>query len=116
MKKYLMLSLSLSAGVFTAVIAWRLSSDALALIAGILVGVIAMSPTLLVIFWLIRGQSQARASNASAQSAYPPIIVAGGAPLSLPQQQPPTATSAPLPPPAASSAPRRWEMRVYDEV
>ncbi len=98
----------------TAVAGWRLSADALAMVAGLLLGMLAMSPTLLVILWLLRAHTQNH--NQSAPPAYPPIIVAGGAPISLPQQMPPPpAPPDPVASPPSASSRRQWVMRVYGE-
>jgi len=110
MKKSLFVVLVSTSATLTAVVVLRLSADALAIIAGILLGILAMSPTLLVIMWLLRARAQPRGQ--SAPPVYPPIIVAGGAPLSLPQQMP-TESASPEPPPNAAS--RQWVMRVYGE-
>ena len=118
MKRWLSISLTWMGMVMVGVLAWRLSSDALALIAGVLVGMLAMSPTLFLVMWLVRQRASQEARPAT--PAYPPIIVAGGMPMSLPQA--PTAPSSPgsdtLPPPPGLQpglTARQWTMRVYGE-
>lgn len=118
MKKFLSLLILSSSVTITAIIAWRLSADALALIAGVLLGILAMSPALLMAMWLARGAVRDR--ERQTPSAYPPIIVTGGAPLGLPaqhashpQQRQPSIDPSSSPP--SVPPPRRWEMRVYGE-
>ncbi len=119
MKRWLSVSLAWMGIVLVGVLAWRLSSDALALIAGVLVGMLAMSPTMFLVMWLIRQRASQEVRPST--PAYPPIIVAGGTPISLPQA--PTAAASPkeqvLPPPPPGLQPgstaRQWTMRVYGE-
>ena len=113
MKKYLSLTLVSFSATLAAVIGWRLSNDALALVAGVLLGILTMIPALLALVWAIR--TVTRSQPTTGQQAQSPVIVVGGMPThaSLPQQAAPPPGPLPPPPPPAQ---RHWEMRVYDEA
>ncbi|MCO6452944.1 MAG: hypothetical protein J5I90_19325 [Caldilineales bacterium] len=88
-----------SVSLFSAVAAWRLSTDALALVIGILVGVLILLPTNAILFFYVRSQSR----NDSAQrqdSAYtaPPVVIVQSPPPTLPHPAHRAALPSPQPP------------------
>jgi len=115
MKKYLSLTLVSFSVTLAAVIGWRLSQDALALVAGVLLGILAMIPALVALTWAIRTLTRVQTPVSHAASQPPVVVVGGGMPThaSLPQQTAPPPGPLPPPPPPAQ---RHWEMRVYDEA
>lgn len=87
-----------------AVVAYRLSVDALALIVGVFLGILVLIPTLVLSFFLLRKQSReerAEASRAQAFGQPPVVIVSGGYPAAMmsppPNQNPQPALTVPKP-------------------
>jgi hypothetical protein len=76
----------------TVMIVKRMSSDALAIVVGIMAGLLATLPTLLLLFFVLlrRERSTPEAPPAADQRAYPPVvIVQGSSPQALPPGQAP---------------------------
>lgn len=72
------------------VIALRLSADALAMIVGVILGIIALAPTLALAMLMLRRNQQQSEDRAGGQGHQPPVIVVSGggyAPM-LPPGQP----------------------------
>jgi hypothetical protein len=113
MKKYIYLTLVSFSVTLAAVIGWRLSSDALTLAAGVVLGILTMVPALLALTWAVRFLSRAQPNPG--QSAQPPVVVVGGMPATAPPSQLSQPPASPLPPPPPPTQ-RHWEMRVYDEL
>jgi len=102
------------------VIAYRLSSDALAIIVGVLLGLAALIPTLIMIGILLRrNQPETEAQHPMYQPQPPVIVVSGGYPGQFAQQpqQPalPDPAQALIPPPPVQPQ-RRFRMMGYEST
>lgn len=113
------------AGAFTAVAAWRLSVDALALVLGLLLGIAAIVPTMLLVLWTVRARSTSLADMPPpaaqhlppvivVQPSYPQALAGVNDPARVPQLPVPQATNWPSPAPSSANE-RRWAMRVWGE-
>ena len=108
--------------VLAGVVSYRLSTDALALIVGVLLGLLVMVPVLAVLVWVLRGQMRAAADGANRSSTpLPPpvIVVQSPAPLyaSAPQAHvlPPAPAEAYGPQPPSGSPARTWSLHVFGD-
>jgi hypothetical protein len=93
MKKFVLVLSVTFIAVLTAVVGFRLSPDAMAVIIGIICGMLASVPTSVILVWVLRQRDrQAEAEiNTSRFGHYPPVVVVNG---QHPQGYP---TPAPLP-------------------
>ncbi len=95
------------------VLSFRLSIDALALIAGVLLGIIALVPTLLIGALVLRRvlERQETGQHTARTSAQPPVIVVSGG---VPSTWLPPAQQQPASPPALMSqaSPQRRKFHV----
>lgn len=77
----------------------RMNSEALAVVVGVVCGVLAGIPTAVLLLILLRAQQRSAANGRSVQqpASYPPIIVVGGTQPqpSLPTHQDPSAVDGP---------------------
>lgn len=74
--------------IMAGVISFRLSADALALIVGVLLGIIALVPTLALAMLMLRRNQQQSEDRMSAPTQQPPVIVvSGGYPAMMPMGQ-----------------------------
>jgi hypothetical protein len=120
MKRALVPGIVVAAAVAAGVVSYRLSTDALALIVGVLLGLLVMIPVLGVLVWVLRGQMRHAMDSASPIPAPPPVIVVQ-APMSPLASSPqayslPTATAGvqvPQPPPGPPA--RTWALRVFGD-
>jgi hypothetical protein len=81
----------------------KMSADAMAIVVGVVCGVVASIPTaILLLIMSARRDRQRPQPPANRNGSYPPVVVIqGGAPQSLPPGQPPGYWPAPPPAPAA---------------
>ncbi len=115
MKKWLLFFLFIAIAAFSAVLAWRLSTDALALVAGVLLGLLALIPTVGLAALLLRGRLGGGAADAPAAPAYqPPVIIVSGGyqPMPAPPAMP-LANQNVLPPPPAAQQ-RQFRVMGYE--
>jgi hypothetical protein len=112
MKKAALLIVMAFVATLAAIIAQRMSTDAMAVVVGVVCGVAASIPTsLLIIFVTGRRERDARA-NEAARPAYPPIVVVN--PGATPQNLNPYA-GAYLPPAGLPSGSRQFRL-VGDDI
>jgi hypothetical protein len=118
MKKFLAIAVLTVVGIMTIVVGVRLSTDALSIIVGALLGMMAILPTIALVAFLLKKNQEAMASQASNAHQPPVVVVSGGVMPShffQPQQQQPQNTPALLPPPG-QSAPRKFHLMGYEET
>jgi hypothetical protein len=85
------------------VIGWRVSTDALAVIIGVILGIAASVPTTLLIMFILTRQQNRLNQQAYHAPQHPPVIVVNAA--DAPQNRPhPLA----LPPPHPANGARQW--------
>ncbi len=92
MKHAIVIILAAAAAALVGVVAYRLSVDALALIVGILLGIIALVPTVIVGGLLLRRSLEKREDERRGGFPQAPVVVvSGGYPQAMmPQPQPQT--------------------------
>lgn len=122
MKKALIPSIVVVA-VLAGVVSYRLSTDALALIVGAMLGLLVMIPVLAVLIWVLRGQARGATDGAyrPSTSPLPPVIVVQSpAPpyASLPQAYslPPVPAEAHGPQPPLGPPARTWSLHVFGDA
>lgn len=118
MKLIIAIILGAAVATFTGVVAYRLSSDALAMIIGVVLGLAALIPTLLLAAVFLRRKQEDEGPKPMYQPQPPVIVVGGGFPSQmLPQQQSghldPTQAMIPAPP---AQQPRQFRMMGYEET
>ena len=101
------------------VVAYRLSSDALAIIVGVVLGLAALIPTLVMVAILLR-RNQDDAEPKPMYQPQPPVVVVSGGYASPMMQQPqqaalPDPTQALIPAPPAQP-PRKFRMMGYEST
>ena len=119
MRLFAAIALVLVSAVVAGVVVYRLSSDALALIIGVFLGMLALVPTLIVLTMVFRRGGPRTDSRETAMypMQQPPVIVISGG-----QPQVPTGSAAQLPSPAASAQippppstiPRKFRIMGYE--
>ncbi len=95
MKKFLFLAGIAFTVTLAVVIGTRLSSDAMAIVVGIVCGVLASIPTTAILVWVLRQrdrQIEAQLSQRGPFGQYPPVVVVNG--------QNPNGATGPYPPSA----------------
>ena len=121
MKQYLLIFFLVIGAIMSFMLTWRLSTDALAFIAGVLVGAILMTPPILAMLWITKSRVERNVHPSMPQPIYPIVVTGGGTvQSSLPEPFPPNAhpgqgpqtPSLPQPFPAPQ---REWVMRLYGE-
>jgi len=106
--------------VGTAVVGFRLSTDALSIIVGALLGMAAILPTLILVGYLLKKNQEVTPTGPTAGYQQPPVVVVSGGMMppqyfQQTQQQPAPSTPALMPPPAPSS-PRKFHLMGYDDT
>jgi len=117
MKKILLIGSFIILGVMTAIIGFRLSSDALSIIVGAVLGMTAILPTILLVAFLLKKNQDAMAAQARSSQQPPVVVVSAGMMPSQffqPQQQP--QQSPPLLAPPSQSVPRKFHLMGYEET
>lgn len=109
--------------VLAGVVSYRLSTDALALIVGAMLGLLVMAPVLAVLIWVLRGQARGATDGAyrSSTSPLPPVIVVQSPTppyASLPQAYslPPAPAEAHGPQPPLGPPARTWSLHVFGDA
>ncbi len=123
MKKALIPSIVVVVAVLAGVVSYRLSTDALALIVGVMLGLLVMVPVLAVLIWVLRGQVRGATDGAYRPSASPPppvIVVQSPAPpyASSPQAYfvPPAPAETHGPQPPSGQPARTWSLHVFGDA
>ncbi len=119
MKNLFLAILVAIAAVLTGVIAYRLSADALAIIVGVLLGLLALIPALIIgVILLRRSQPMPMAAPPPVQT--PPVIVVSGgySPAALPQQMgmPTGQPQTPMLPAPTYQQPRQFRVMGYESA
>ena len=120
MKKIVAVGFIVIVGVLAAVVSIRLSTDALSILVGAILGMMAFVPTLLLVGYLLKKNQEAMISHSQSQNqVQPPVVVVSGGmlPPQLMQPQPQNANPAQamLPPPT-QSAPRKFRLMGYEDA
>lgn len=118
MKKTMTIGIIVSAGVLTAVVSIRLSTDALSILVGVILGVAAILPTIILAGYLLKKNQEAMAASTPTQQVQPPVVVVSGGmmpPQYFQPQSPQQASQSILPPPA-QSAPRKFHLMGYEDA
>ena len=118
MRLIIAIILGAAVATFTGVVAYRLSSDALAMIIGVILGLAALLPTVLLAAVILRRKQDDEEPRPMYQPQPPVIVVGGGFPSQLlPQQHPgqhdPSQAMIPAPP---AERPRQFRMMGYEET
>ncbi len=112
MKRFLFIAGLLFSITLAVVVGLRLSVDALAIIIGIVCGMLASVPPTLILFWVLRRQEREMKAHLgqSAVERYPPVVVVNG-------QAPNGYGSSPFSPalPAATPAPGFRDFKVVGQ-
>ncbi len=107
--------------VLAAIVSIRLSTDALSILVGALLGMIAILPTIAMVGYLLKKNQEAMAATVqNKQQAQPPVVVVSGG-MMPPQYFQPAQPSAPQPsqpmlPPPTQSTPRKFRLMGYEDV
>ncbi len=100
MKRFLFIAGIVFAITLAIVIGARLSTDAMGILVGIVAGVMASIPPMLILFWVLRQrdrQFEAHLNQMQPTNQYPPVVVVNG--------QAPNGTNGAYPPQLTSGAP-----------
>jgi len=119
MKKIIAIAAIVMAGVMTAIVGFRLSTDALSIIIGALLGMVAVLPTIALVAYLLKKNQEAMAQHPQQGFQQPPVVVVSGGmmPPQYFQPQQPSAQNAPaLPPPPSQSIPRKFHLMGYEDT
>ena len=117
MRRILAIGLFVVLAIMTAIVGLRLSPDALSLIVGALLGMLAILPTIGLVAFLLKKNQDAMAAQAHNVQQPPVVVVSGGVMPSQffqPQQQP--QATPPLLPPPGQSAPRKFHLMGYEDT
>ena len=117
MRRILAIGLFVVLAIMTAIVGLRLSADALSLIVGALLGMLAILPTIALVAFLLKKNQDAMAAQNKSMQQPPVVVVSGGVMPSQffqPQQQP--QATPPLLPPPGQSAPRKFHLMGYEET
>ncbi len=118
MKKTIAIAAIVMAAIMTAVVGFRLSADALSIIVGAILGMIAVLPTIALVAFLMKKNQEAMIHPQQGVQQPPVVVVSGG--MMPPQyfqsqQQPPQAQPGILPPPSRST-PRKFHLMGYEDT
>ena len=117
MKTMLIAAFVAFVAVMAGVIAYRLSSDALALVVGVLLGLLALIPTLILALLLLRRSQQPEPAAPMMHPQPPVVVVSGGYPQMLPQPQTmPYQQSAAMMPPPPPQQSRQFRLMGYEST
>jgi uncharacterized SAM-binding protein YcdF (DUF218 family) len=119
MKKIFAIGALVIIGVLAAVVSFRLSTDALSIIVGAILGMIAILPTIMLVGYLLKKNQDAMLANAAqAHQAQPPVVVVSGGvlPSHLVQPQTPAPAAQPMLPPPSQAPPRKFRLMGYEET
>ena len=117
MKKIIVIGVITSVAVMTGVLGFRLSTEALSIIVGTILGMMAVLPTIVLVGFLLKKNQETTLNQAQSVQHQPPVIVVSGgmAPHAFFQPPPPQNQPAILPP-TSQTAPRRFHLMGYEDV
>lgn len=119
MKKILAIGGMLVIGIMTAVIGFRLSTDALSIIVGAVLGMAAILPTIVLVAFLLKKNQESLTGHPQPMQQQPPVVVVSGGmmpPQYFQQQQPPSQAPQAMLPPPRQSAPRQFHLMGYEDA
>ena len=117
MKKVISIGVIVVAATITGIVGFRLSTDALSIIVGAVLGMAAILPTIVLVAYLLKKNQEAAAHQLQSHHQPPVIVVSGGMipnQFMQPQQQP--AQQPGLLPPPSQSAPRKFHLMGYEDT
>jgi len=120
MKKTFAIGGIVVAGVLAAVVSIRLSTDALSILIGAILGMAAILPTIVLVGYLLKKNQDAMTATATTNQMQPPVVVVSGGMMPpqyfQPQPQPNQQANQPMLPPPSPSAPRKFRLMGYEDV
>lgn len=118
MKKTITITAIVMAAIMTAVVGFRLSTDALSIIVGAILGMIAVLPTIALVAFLLKKNQEAMVQPQQGFQQPPVVVVSGGMmpPQYLQPQQQPTQTQPGVLPPPSRSMPRKFHLMGYEDT
>ena len=118
MKKTIAIGVIIVAAIMTGVIGFRLSTDALSIIVGAVLGMMAILPTIIIVAFLLKKNQEAMASPPQSVQQPPVVVVSGGMmpPQYFQPQQQPAQPAPGLLPPSSQSAPRKFHLMGYEDA
>lgn len=117
MKKILAIGAITIVAIITGVVGFRLSTDALSILLGAVLGMVAILPTLVLAGFLLRKNQESMANQVQSVQQPPVVVVSGGMMPHQFFQPPPQAQNQPaILPPASQSAPRRFHLMGYEDA
>ena len=120
MKKTVAIGGIVVGGVLAAVVSIRLSTDALSIIVGALLGMAAILPTIILVGYLLKKQQDAMTATTQPNPMQPPVVVVSGGMLPSqyfqPQAQTKHPANQPMLPPPSQTAPRQFRLMGYEDV
>ncbi len=117
MKKTLVIGLIVVLAIMTGVVGFRLSTDALSMIVGALLGMAAILPTILLVVYLLKKNQEAVVHQQHGVQHPPVVVVSGGMmPPQYFQTQQQTPGTAGLLPPPTQSTPRKFHLMGYEDA
>ena len=118
MKKNIAIGVVIVAAIMTGVIGFRLSTDALSIIVGAVLGMMAILPTIIIVAFLLKKNQEAMTGPPQGMQQPPVVVVSGGMmpPQYFQPQQQPTQPAPGLLPPPSQSAPRKFHLMGYEDA
>ena len=118
MKKVFVIGVMILVVTVTAIVSFRLSTDALSIIVGAVLGMAAILPTVVLVAYLLKKNQEAITNQLQTQHQPPVVVVSGGMlPQQLMQQPQQQATQQPgLLPPPSRSMPRKFHLMGYEDT
>lgn len=119
MKKTIAIGAIVVFSIMAGIIGFRLSTDALSIIVGAVLGMLAVFPTIALVAYLLKKNQETLVSQQQHSIQQPPIVVVSGGMMPpqyfQPQQQPAQKTPGLLPPPVQST-PRKFHLMGYEDA
>ena len=120
MKKFAAVAVIVVLATMTGIVGFRLSTDALSIIVGAVLGMAAILPTIILVGYLLKKNQEAM-QHQQHNVSQPPVVVVGGMmpapyPPPQPQQAVGPANPAGMLPPPTPSTPRRFHLMGYDDT
>ncbi len=119
MKKIIAITAVAMAATMTAVVGFRLSTDALSIIVGAILGMIAILPTIALAAFLLKKNQEAAAQHQQQGFQQPPVVVVSGGmmpPNYFQSQQQPAQSQPGILPPPSHSTPRKFHLMGYEDT
>lgn len=119
MKKTLSVGVIVVAAVMTGVIGFRLSSDAISIIVGAVLGMMAILPTVAVVAYLLKKNQESLTPSQPHSYSQPPVVVVSGGMMPQyqhPQMQQPMQNPQAMLPPPTQNLPRKFHLMGYEDT